>query len=46
MTARLIPTEETLVVEFKSDRDKLGDDELIEALICLANAQGGALYRA
>jgi ATP-dependent DNA helicase RecG len=44
MTARLIPTQETLVVEFKSDRDKLGDDELIEALICLANAQGGTLY--
>lgn len=44
MTARLIPTQETLVVEFKSDRDKLDDGELIEALICLANAQGGTLY--
>ena len=44
MTARLIPTQETLVVEFKSDRDPLGDDDLIEALICLANTQGGALY--
>mgnify|MGYP000890682353 FL=1 len=44
MTAPLIPTSETLVVEFKSDRDKLGDDELIEALICLANAHGGTLY--
>lgn len=44
MTARLIPTQETLVVEFKSDRGKLDDGELIEALICLANAQGGALY--
>jgi len=44
VTAPLIPTSETLVVEFKSDRDKLGDDELIEALICLANAHGGTLY--
>lgn len=39
-----IPTAETLEVEFKSDRDCLNDDDLIEALICLANAQGGTLY--
>lgn len=44
MTTRLIPLRETLVVEFKSDRDPLNDDDLIEALICLANAQGGTLY--
>lgn len=39
-----IPRRETLEVEFKSDRDALNDDDLIEALICLANAQGGSLY--
>jgi ATP-dependent DNA helicase RecG len=39
-----IPQRETLEVEFKSDRDPLNDDDLIEALICLANAQGGTLY--
>lgn len=35
--ANPIPTAETLEVEFKSDRDCLNDDDLIEALICLAN---------
>jgi ATP-dependent DNA helicase RecG len=44
LNASLIPKAESLTVEFKSDRDKLGDDELIEAVICLANAQGGTLY--
>jgi len=44
MTTRPIPPRETLEVEFKSDRDRLNDDDLIEALICLANAQGGTLY--
>ncbi len=39
-----IPPHESLEVEFKSDRDALGDDELVEALVCLANAQGGCLY--
>ncbi len=44
MTERVIPLRETLEIEFKSDRDALNDDDLIEALICLANAQGGTLY--
>lgn len=39
-----IPEHESLEVEFKSDRDPLNDDDLVEALICLANAQGGRLY--
>jgi ATP-dependent DNA helicase RecG len=39
-----IPSRETLTVEFKSDRDVLNDDAIVEALICLANAQGGTLY--
>ena len=44
MSQHSIPSAETLEVEFKSDRDCLNDDDLIEALICLANANGGTLY--
>lgn len=44
MSERIIPERETLLIEFKSDRDKLNDDDLVEAVICLANAQGGSLY--
>lgn len=44
MSQRPIPDKETLEIEFKSDRDPLNDDDLVEALICLANAQGGTLY--
>jgi ATP-dependent DNA helicase RecG len=44
MTVHEIPATESLTVEFKSDRGPLNDDDLIEALICLANAQGGTLY--
>ncbi len=44
MTQPTIPKHESLEVEFKSDRDCLNDDDLVEALICLANAQGGTLY--
>lgn len=36
-----LPLCESLTVEFKSDRSKLPDRELIEALVCLANAEGG-----
>lgn len=43
MTQRL-PPRETLTVEFKSDLKKLPDRELIEALVCLANAEGGELW--
>ncbi|WP_339504514.1 ATP-binding protein [Pseudomonas sp. RL_105y_Pfl2_101] len=43
MTQRLPPLE-SLTVEFKSDRSKLPDRELIEALVCLANAEGGELW--
>ena len=44
MNQHPIPKHESLEVEFKSDRDCLNDDDLVEALICLANAQGGTLY--
>ncbi|VVM57914.1 hypothetical protein PS645_01100 [Pseudomonas fluorescens] len=39
-----LPPRETLTVEFKSDLKKLSDRELIESLICLANAEGGELW--
>lgn len=39
-----LPSRESLTVEFKSDRSKLPDRELIEALVCLANAEGGELW--
>lgn len=39
-----LPPCETLTVEFKSDRSKLPDTDLIEALVCLANAEGGELW--
>ncbi|MFM1891981.1 MAG: hypothetical protein RLZ44_1058, partial [Pseudomonadota bacterium] len=33
-----------LTVEFKSDRKRLPDQELVEAVVCLANAEGGELW--
>ena len=36
-----LPLVESLTVEFKSDRKRLPDRELVEAVICLANAEGG-----
>lgn len=39
-----LPKAETLTVEFKSDRKRLPDDELVEALVCLANTEGGELW--
>ena len=40
----MIPTFECLTVEFKSDRKRLSDAELVEALVCLANTEGGELW--
>ncbi len=39
-----LPPAESLTVEFKSDRKSLPDAELIEAVVCLANAEGGELW--
>ena len=39
-----IPPTESLTVEFKSDRKRLPDDELVQALVGLANTQGGDLW--
>lgn len=39
-----LPPAESLTVEFKSDRKRLSDAELVEAVVCLANAEGGELW--
>ncbi|MEJ7804832.1 MAG: ATP-binding protein, partial [Telluria sp.] len=39
-----LPQRESLTVEFKSDRKRLSDNDLVEAAICLANADGGELW--
>lgn len=44
MTDEALPAEESLTVEFKSDRDRLSDDDLTEAVVCLANTEGGRVY--
>ena len=40
----LLPDKESLTVEFKSDRKRLSDDDLVEALVCLANTEGGEIW--
>ena len=40
----IYPSTESLTVEFKSDRNGYPDQELIEALTCLANTAGGELW--
>jgi ATP-dependent DNA helicase RecG len=44
MSTLTLPPRESLTVEFKSDRARLSDTALVEALICLANAEGGELW--
>ena len=39
-----VPPTESLTVEFKSDRKRLPDDDLVEALVGLANSEGGELW--
>lgn len=39
-----LPSRESLTVEFKSDRSRLSDRELVEAVVCLANADGGEIW--
>lgn len=41
---RPIPSSESLTCEFKSDRKCLPDRELIEAVVCMANGEGGEIY--
>src|SRR5260370_13435909 len=40
----LIPDRESLTVEFKSDRDRLPDRDLVAAVVCLANTEGGEVF--
>lgn len=42
--SQTLPASESLTVEFKSDRKRLSDTELVEALVCLANTEGGTLW--
>jgi ATP-dependent DNA helicase RecG len=42
--ARTIPRQESLTIEFKSDRTRLSDRELIETVVCFANTEGGEIY--
>lgn len=43
--AALIAGRETLTVEFKrARRNDLSDEDIVEAAVCLANAQGGTLF--
>ncbi len=44
MSTPTLPPRETLTVEFKSDRARLPDRDLVEAVVCLANAEGGELW--
>jgi len=39
-----IPLHESLTCEFNSDRQCLSDKDLIEAVVCMANCQGGEIY--
>ena len=39
-----IPTRETLEIEFKSDRTKLPDNDLVDAVVAFANTIGGTIY--
>lgn len=39
-----LPTKESMTIEFKSDLKCLSDRDLIEALACLANSEGGELW--
>lgn len=38
------PTAESVTVEFKSDRNRLPDDELVGAVVAMANTEGGTIY--
>src|SRR5687768_10325246 len=41
---RTIPTKESMTIEFKSDRGPVSDSDLINAVVCLANGEGGEIY--
>lgn len=39
-----VPTKESITVEFKSDRKRLPDDDLIDTVVGMANASGGSIF--
>jgi ATP-dependent DNA helicase RecG len=39
-----LPQSESLTVEFKSDKSRLPDKDLVLAAVCLANTDGGIIY--
>jgi ATP-dependent DNA helicase RecG len=41
---RTIPQQESLTIEFKSDEKCLPDSDLVAAVVCLANTEGGMVY--
>jgi ATP-dependent DNA helicase RecG len=44
VTTRTIPNKESMTVEFKSDRARLSDSDLVLAVVCLANSDGRDVY--
>lgn len=40
----MLPKKESLTIEFKSDRKKLSDSDIFEAVVAFANTDGGDLY--
>ncbi len=39
-----LPKQETLTIEFKSDKEPLSDNDIIDAVVAFANTEGGELY--
>ena len=40
----MLPQKETLTIEFKSDRHKLSNSDIFDAVVAFANTEGGDLY--
>ena len=40
----MIPMMETITVEFKSDKEKIADSEIFDAVVAFANTNGGDIY--
>ena len=40
----MLPKKETLTIEFKSDRNKLQNSDIFDAVVAFANTEGGDLY--
>ena len=40
----MLPKKETLTIEFKSDRNKLKNSDIFDAVVAFANTEGGDLY--